>query len=284
MGTAPVSAIVLTYNEEENISACLESLTGWADEVFVVDSYSDDDTVPIAEQYTDLIFEHEFENYAAQRNWAQENLPLSNDWVFHIDADERVTEELADEICEVLDPPSRDVNGYLVAERSYFMGRWIRYGDMYPVYHMRLFRRDKGRCENRDYDQHYLCDEPVEKLSNDLIEENEFDLSAWTARHNRWSSDEALEAVENHEKREDVVEERLLGSPIERRRWLKNRLFYNAPLFVRPFVYFAYRYFVRRGFLDGVEGLIYHVLQGFWFRFLVDAKIYEIRKRRREGG
>ena len=117
-------------------------------------------------------------------------------------------------------------------------------------------------------------------LVRKVIEENEFDLTAWTARHNRWSTAEAKEAVYgDSSKEEDTVEEHLLGSPIERRRWLKNRLFYRAPLFVRPFLYFLYRYFAKSGYKDGVEGLIYHVLQAFWFRFLVDAKIYELRRK-----
>lgn len=281
MSKAPVSVVVLTYNEEDNIAECLESLVGWAGEVFVVDSFSTDSTVEIARQYTDNVVEHPFEHYAAQRNWAQQSLPFSYDWVFHVDADERVTPALADEICDVLEDAPANINGYLVKERSLFMGRWIKHGGMYPVYHMRLFRREAGRCEDRQYDQHYVCDGKVAKLEADLIEENNIDLTDWTARHNRWSTAEALEALMGGETAEDadIVEERLFGTPIERRRWLKNKLFYKTPELVRPFLYFGYRYFLQKGFLDGKEGLIYHVLQGFWFRFLVDAKIYEAEQK-----
>jgi glycosyltransferase involved in cell wall biosynthesis len=277
--TAPISAIVLTYNEEANIEACLQSLVDWTDELFVVDSYSSDNTTEIASDFTDKIFEHKFENYADQRNWAQNNLPILNDWIFHIDADERVSEPLKNEIRSRLQDDCSKVDGFLIPQRTYFMGRWLKHGDLYPVYHLRLFRRSAGLCERRSYDQHFVCEGVTEKLSSDLIEQNQINLTEWTARHNRWASDEVQEVLNGSYNDGDSVNESLFGTPIERRRWLKSKVFYNAPPFFRAFIYFLYRYIGQQGFRDGIEGLIYHTLQGFWFRFLVDAKLYESKKR-----
>jgi hypothetical protein len=115
-------------------------------------------------------------------------------------------------------------------------------------------------------------------LKNDIIEENKIDLTEWINRHNRWASDEAVEFLSEN-RGAGEVQGKLFGSPIERKRWLKGRIFYHSPLFIRSFLYFIYRYFLRLGFLDGKEGLIFHFLQGFWFRFLVDAKIYEVKRK-----
>jgi glycosyltransferase involved in cell wall biosynthesis len=276
MSGIPLSAIILTYNEEANIAECLESLRGLANEVFVVDSYSTDKTLEIARKYSEKIYQHPFVDYGKQRNWAQKNLPILNEWVLHLDADERVSPELAGEIRDVLKNGSNEVNGFLIRKKTIFLGRWIKHGGHYPVYHLRLFRRDKGRCEDRRYDQHFLCEGMVSRLKSDLIEQNQVDLTDWTNRHNRWASAEAEEFMACE--KVGQVEEVFLGNPIQRRRWLKNKVFNQSPLFIRSFLYFLYRYFLRLGFLDGKEGLIFHLLQGFWFRFLVDAKIYAYRK------
>jgi len=277
----PVSVIILTYNEEKNIEECLESVQGWAGEIFIVDSYSTDKTVQVASRYTDKIYQHPFENYGKQRNWAQAALPVTYEWILHLDADERVTSELADEIRRVLENVPEGVNGFLIKKRTIFLGRWIRHGGHYPVYHLRLFRRRAGYCEERSYDQHFICRGKVLRLQHDILEETKIDLTEWISRHNRWASAEAEEALMKSTQHGEI-KERLVGNPIERRRWLKNKVFYSFPLFIRPFLYFIYRYFLRLGFLDGKEGLIFHFLQGLWFRFLVDAKIYEYRKKEGE--
>lgn len=269
----PISAIILTYNEEANIEDCLKSVHDWVGEVLVVDSGSTDETLDIVQRYTSLIYEHSFENYSRQRNWAQAKLPLAYEWVFHLDADERVTPELAHRIADVFRSDLHEhVDGFLVRRRTIFMGRWIRHGGVYPTHHLRLFRRSKGRCEEREYDQHFLVDGPLTRLDADLIDITAPDLATWTERHNRWASAEARHLLAHRSGSMDgLVKGSLTGSPIERRRWLRTHLYEGCPLFLRAFVYFVYRYFFRLGFLDGVEGLIYHVLQGFWYRFYVDA-------------
>src|SRR2546425_936911 len=157
------------------------------------------------------------------------------------------------------------------------MGRWIRRGGHYPSYHLRLFRKGRGFCEERLYDQHFIVRGPVARLKHDYIDVVAADLGTWATRHVRWAGLEAREMlVGTH--RGERVQARAFGNPIERRRWRRERLLWCLPLFVRAFGYWGYRYFLRLGFLDGVEGLIFHFLQGCWYRFLVDAYIHEARR------
>lgn len=275
-----LSVIVLTYNEEANLPACLASLNGLDCEVFVVDSGSTDRTLEIAKAAGAHVAEHSFEHYAAQRNWAQANLPVQSEWMLHLDADERLTPDLVKEINEVMADPAPDVDGFLLRKRTFFMGRWIRHGGHYPSYHLRLLRRDRGHCEDRLYDQHFIVSGRVARLRHDYVDVVASDLSTWTRRHIRWAELEAREMLSVNQG-PHRVQPRLFGTAIERRRWLRERLFWRSPLFVRAFGYWVYRYVFRLGFLDGVEGLIFHFLQGCWYRLLVDAHIYEARRRAR---
>lgn len=272
----PISVIVLTFNEEENIEDCLRSVCDWADETFVVDSGSTDATIEIARRYTRNILEHPFDNYSRQRTWAQGTLPLRNEWILQIDADERVSPELAGSIASLFASTQlASINGAMFSRRTVFMGRWIRHGGHYPVFHTRLYRKQHGRCEDRLYDQHFLVTEPVVRLSGDLIDVLTAELDVWSMRHIRWAGAEAREMRRSNRERGDQVRSTLLAGPVPRRRWLRTVAFGRSPLFLRAFLYFFYRYVLRRGFLDGVEGLIFHFLHGCWYRFYVDAKIWE---------
>jgi glycosyltransferase involved in cell wall biosynthesis len=279
----PVSAIVLTHNEEANIEECLASLKNWASEVFVVDSGSTDRTLDIVRCYTQNIVVHPFETYAHQRNWAQFNLPLTHEWVFHIDADERVTPALSNSIHNLFaGEGARAVQGALMARRTIFMGRPILHGGHYPVYHARLFRRDAGRCEDKLYDQHFIVSGKSVTLEGDLIDLITSDLRVWTQRHAVWGELEAQEQSGTQRDRTNaghIIAGQLDGDAIQQRRWLRTSVYDRAPLFLRSFLYFFYRYVIRLGFLDGVEGLIFHFLQGCWFRFYIDSKIWEMRRK-----
>jgi len=274
-----LSAIILTYNEEGNLPACLESMKALDCEIFVVDSGSTDRTVEIARIGGARVVQHPFDNYAAQRKWAQRNLRIKSDWVLHMDAAERLTPELVIEINKLPQQPPEGIDGFLLCKRIIFMGRWMKYGGYYPSYHLRLFHKRKGFCEDRLYDQHFLVNGKIRSLKHDYIDVITSDLSTWTLRHTRWAELEAREIMGTGN-RGQYVRPALLGNPIERRRWLRENLYGRCPLFVRAFFFWCYRYFVRLGFLDGVEGLIYYVLQGFWYRFYVDAKVFEASKAR----
>ena len=265
-----LSVMILTHNEERNLPDCLSSLKGLDCEIFVVDSGSTDRTAEIARAAGAHVTTHEFENYARQRNWAQEHLPIRSDWVLHLDADERLTPELVGELRQVLETPPPGVDGFLLRKRTVFMGRWIRHGGHYPSYHLRLFRFGKGVCEDRLYDQHFVVQGKTTVLRHDYIDVVAADVATWTGRHVRWAQLEAQELLKGEAAGVRVVPD-LWGTAVERRRWLRERVFWRLPLFGRAFAYGGYRYFVRLGFLDGVEGLIFHFLQGCWYRFLVDV-------------
>ena len=273
-----ITVVVLTYNEEKNITACLESVYNFFKEIFIVDSGSTDKTLEIAKKYTNKIYSHPFDNYSKQRNWAFENLPIETDWILNLDADHRIMPELTMELKSVFTKEiPDDINGFLISRRTMFMGKWIKHGGHYPTYHANLFRKGFGKCEEKLYDQHYLVEGKLLKLEGDIIDIITDSLTNFTTRHNKWSTMEAIYQLSGKHKKEiDIVKADLKGHAIERRRALK-KFYEKFPLFIRPFFYFFQRYFLRLGFLDGKEGLVFHFLQGFWFRFLIDAKIFEIK-------
>ncbi|PWK79888.1 glycosyltransferase involved in cell wall biosynthesis [Mucilaginibacter oryzae] len=275
--------VILTFNEARNIRACLQSAALLNANIFVVDSGSTDETIAICQQFTSNIFHHPFENYALQRNWALNHLPLTGTWVLNLDADHRVTTELAAQLNQIFaQNVNQELNGFLISRRTLFMNKWIRHGGHYPTYHANLFRRGFGMCEEKLYDQHFKVNGKTQALKADIIDVITDSLTSFTARHNHWATLEAQYQFEQQNKpalddNGQLIHPRLFGNPIERRRYLKKR--YEAfPLFVRPVIYFTIRYFFKLGFLDGKTGLVFHFLQGFWFRFLIDAKIYELRK------
>ena len=271
-----ISVIIITYNEEKNIEECLKSVSEWVDEMFIVDSSSTDNTLEIAQKYTEKIYQHPFENFAQQRNWSQENLPIKNEWVFHLDADERVSPELVSELGRLFSSAIY-ADGFMVSRKTIFRNQWIRYGGHYPVYHLRIFRKDKGRSEERLYDQNYIVNGRIIKIKGDIINIINPDIGLWKARHRQWAYLEAREILSNRNRKMNI---KFIGNPIEMRNWIRYKLYYNMPVFIRAFAYFFYRYIIRLGFLDGKQGLIFHFWQGFWFRWLVDIKVSELNKRR----
>lgn len=261
-GKLPVAVIILTRNEEVNLLACLASIRDWASEIFVVDSFSADKTEQIAKSAGAHFVQHQFENQAQQFNWALANLEINSPWVLRLDADERMTKELWEEISLVLPRVKPIVSGFLMKRRVYFLGRWIRYGGYYPAWFLRLFRRGLAKSEEREMDEHLvLLDGRTQKLKNDFIDENKKDLTWWTQKHNEYASREV----------QAVVRRPFSGNQ-------RLSFYYRWPILWRALFYFVYRYFFRLGFLDGREGLIFHFLQGGWYRFLVDAKIEEKKR------
>jgi len=278
----PLSVVVLTYNEEVNIGACLESVLDWAGQVVVVDSGSTDRTVEIAHRFGATVVQHPFETHARQWDWAIRNLALKNDWVLGIDSDQRVSSGLRAEI-ERLFSGGGDglstVDGFYVKRRQIFRGRWIRHGGYYPKYLLKLFRRSAVSVPLDDLlDHHFAVRGRVLKLKGDLVEENrkDDDISFWIDKHNRYATLVAKEELERkREPRRDGISLSSLGDPDERVSWLKG-VWSRLPLYVRPFLYFGYRYFIRLGFLDGKQGLTFHFLHALWFRLLVDIKREEL--------
>jgi glycosyltransferase involved in cell wall biosynthesis len=257
----------------DTLGTTLSSALQVSDEVFVVDSYSRDGTVELARSLGATVVQHAFEHYGAQRNWAIDNLPITRPWQLHLDADEWMDGQLVAAIQALPDEPEHA--GYFVPRYLRFLGRVLRHGGMSPTWHLRLFRTGAGRCEDRKYDQHFLLSGgTTAKLSGAMVDDIRMPLTEWTARHNRWADSEVAELA--NAETQGRVEPDARGNPAQRKRFLR-RKYYHMPLFVRALALFVYRYFVRLGLLDGTEGLIFWFLQSFWFRFLVDAKIWEKR-------
>ena len=278
-----LTTVVLTYNEEQNLPDCLESLRPLNCEVFVVDSGSTDGTREIAESAGAQVVQHTFQSHAHQLNWALEQLPLKATWVLRLDADERVTPELADELRANLPTVDEDIGGFYLKRRVYFMGRWIRHGGYYPTWLLRLWRRDGAIAEERLRDPHphmILRHGRAAYLQHDIEEHNRKGLFDWSEKHNQYALAEAQALMAGPPRQE--IRPSLFGSPEARKRWLRKRIYNRAPLFLRAFLYFVYRYVFRLGFLDGRRGLVFHFIQGFWYRFQVDAFILEQGMRSRE--
>ena len=274
-----MDVVILSLNEEANIGRCLRSVSGLAQRTFVVDSGSCDRTGEIVRTEGATLTFHSFESHSRQWQWALESLPFESEWVLGLDADQEVSTELAHDIRRFISCPGEAV-GAFVARRQVFRGRWIRHGGYYPKYLLKLFRRDQVRVDERDLvDHHFYVDGQKAVLAGDLIESNENEncIAAWIAKHNRYAQLQAAEECGRHD--EASREGSPFGDPDERTRWMKT-IWRMLPLYLRPFVYFSYRYFVRLGFLDGKQGFIFHFLQAFWYRLLVDINIDEIRGRR----
>ena len=280
MKKLPITAIIMTYNETRNLRACLESVKDYIDEIIIVDSFSNDNTEEIAREYTDKFYQNKWINYSKQYLWGIANTDIKNEWVIRLDADERWTKEGFEELKTIIEEDKAD--GIYVKMKIFFMGRFIKHGAFYPNYFLRVYKKSKGAMEDRWMDEHIKVDGVVVHSNIDVIESNydrQENISLWTNKHNSYSTREAVElliAKHNLHKIDTVAN--FWGNKTERKRWLKENLYFNVPLFLRPFMYFVYRYIFKFGFLDGKEGFIFHTLHAFWYRFLVDTKVYQIEK------
>ena len=273
-----VAIVILTYNEEANIAQALDSVAGWANEIFVLDSLSTDRTLEIAGRYDCQIAQNEFENFAKQRNYALANLPISSEWVLFLDADEWLPMDLKREISALL-ATSPAENGFYVKWRLIWMGKWIRRG-YYPCWILRLLRFGKVSCEDRSVNEHLIVEGATGRLRNDIMHEDRKGVTDWIAKHNRYATLEALELLNTRSAsgyRE--IDARLFGTQAQRKRWLRYKVWNHLPSLIRPLLYFFYRYILMGGFLDGRVALAYHFLQALWFPMLIDVKYLEFMAR-----
>lgn len=280
-----LTVIILTYNESLHIRRVLENVIAVANDVVVVDSFSTDDTVSVATSMGARVFQHPFVSHAGQLQWAMENTGITSDWVMRMDADELITTDLANEIKDKLSEVPKEVSGIILKRRVHFMGKWIRYGGYYPVRLLRIWRYGHVAVEQRWMDEHiYLLQGKSVEFAHDIIDDNLNNLSWWINKHNDYATREAMDVLNREfrffEKNNNAV---IKGQPA-RKRWYKNNLYLRLPLLIRACLYFHFRYFILLGFLDGRKGLVWHFLQGFWYRFLVDAKIMQIKWMAKEEG
>lgn len=277
-----ISTIILTYNEEKHIERCIKNAFRFSKSVFLVDSFSTDSTVEIAKSLGAIVFQNKWENnHAIQFNWGLKNLPIETEWVFRLDADEYLTETLIDEIHSKLPSLNTEITGVVFERKMYFLNKLMTKG-MIQMNMLRLFRYKSAICENRWMDEHIVLTEGKSiQFDGYFVDHNLNPLGWWIEKHNNYATREAVELLNiqyNFIGRDEKSMEHHLMSADAQSKRDKKKKYAEMPLFWRSFAYFIYRYIIKMGFTQGKVGFLWHFLQGWWYRTLVDAKIYEIEK------
>lgn len=267
-----ISVVILTFNEVLHIERCIGSVRRVSDKIYVVDSYSTDGTQEIARRLGATVVEHDYVNQAQQMQWAIDNLGLDTEWVMRMDADEYLTDKLVDEIKTVLPELSADVTGVYLPLDVIFQGKNVKHGRLHAPKIMRIWRRGKAYMEQRWMDERMVLTEgSAITFKGRFVDHNLNSLAWWTQKHNNYSNRElAVEAMRMYGIGRD--DEALKG------RNQKKGMYYRLPAFFRAGVYFSVRYFLLGGFIDGKAGLIWATLQAYWYRFLIDAKMSEMKR------
>jgi len=278
------SFIILTYNEEIHLHRLLASIQSLDAPVFILDSKSTDKTIEIAEKFGATVLQHPFENHPKQWDYALKHFPVQTPWVICLDADHVVTPDLNERLKNFKDENYPDTDGIYFNRKFSFKGRWIKHGGYSPFYLLKMMRFGKGHSDLNENMDHRLIVTGKTIIWKDgyLIEENlkEHSISFWIEKHNRYSDLVAHEEVERMlQLRPQTVKPHFWGTPDERTAWLKS-IWWSLPRYLRPMLYFIYRIFFQLGILDGRTGVIFHFLQAFWFRLVVDIKIDEILKQK----
>lgn len=275
-----LSIVILTYNEAAHVSRAIRSVKAIASEIFVIDSFSSDRTVELAEAAGATVLQHPFVNQAKQFQWAMDNAPITADWVMRLDADEIIEAELAAEISAKLPNLPDDITGINLKRKHIFMDRWIKHGGRYPLTLLRIWRRGKAVIEDRWMDEHMrLTEGRAITFSGGFSDHNLNDLTFFTDKHNKYATREAVDVLNQRYHlfaRDEELSAEGSSQQAALKRFIKERIYNRLPFWLGPLGYFLYRYFIQLGFLDGRPGIIYHFLQGFWYRFLVGAKICEL--------
>lgn len=276
------SFIILAFNEEQHLPRLLESIKNLRAPAYVLDSGSTDATLTICKDYGATVRQHPFTNHPKQWHAALQAFPVSTPWIIGLDADQVVSKELSDKLSRFSDADYAGIDGIYFNRKNYFKGQWLKYGGYYPRYLLKMFRYKVGYSDlNENMDHRFIV--PGKTMiwkDGYLIEENlkENNISFWISKHNRYSDLVAEEEFERRNSlRAQTVRPDYFGSPDQKIAWLKN-LWWRLPLFIRPFLYLFYRLVFQLGILDGKKGILFHFLQGFWFRLIVDVKLNELAR------
>lgn len=274
-----LTAIILTFNEHLHIRRCIENVRRVASQVIVVDSGSTDGTVAIARSLGAMVLTNPWVNHAVQFNWVLDHAPIETEWVMRLDADEYLDETLMARLPAALAGAPEGVAGFEVKRPTVFLGRRIAHGGMAPRL-LRFWHRGAARCELRWMDEHMVMESgAVRRLPGNIVDDNLNDLTWWTDKHNRYANREAVDLLWLRHGAADRAQDTrrsLMGGGINR--LLKERVYARLPLGIRPWLFFAYRMILRGGFLDGYRGMMFHTLQGLWYRQLVDAKVMQVER------
>ena len=278
-----LTVVILTLNERLHVRRCIESVRELAQRVVVVDSGSTDETVQIARSLGAEVLEHSFINNAMQLNWTLDHASIETEWVMRLDADEYLDATLRATLAKALRQVGAEVAGFEIRRPTTFLGKRIEHGGMAP-WLLRIWRRGLARCEERWMDEHMvLSGGHVRRLRGRIVDHNLNTLTWWADKHNRYANREAVDLLLLRGKssgREALV----LSRQAALKRWLKSQVYARLPLGVRPFVFWIYRLVFQLGFLDGARGMMFHTLQGLWYRLLVDGKVMEVEQDMRDQG
>jgi glycosyltransferase involved in cell wall biosynthesis len=275
-----LAIIVLTYNESIHISRCRASVDSLDARVLVVDSYSTDGTQDICRSLGVEVYENRFVNQAQQFQWAMDNCNVETEWVLRLDADETLDDDLINEIKKFINADGYGHNGAIFHRKHIFLGKWIKHGGRYPLPMLRLFRKGFAHIEQRWMDEHIVLDLGISTFLKGGFEDNNLNSVSWFIdKHNKYATREMVDIMLHRLFPDESSEISSSTSfKIKLKRFVKERVYNQLPYFIRPTLYFIYRYFFQLGFLDGSRGFAYHFMQGFWYRSLVDLKCMEIER------
>jgi glycosyltransferase involved in cell wall biosynthesis len=272
-----LTTIILTYNESLHIQRCIESIKELNSRVVIVDSFSSDETCEISESLGAEVYQNPFVNQAVQFQWAMDTCNVDTEWVLRLDADETIDEQLVANIKLLIEKDTKEFNGAIFYRKHIFLGKWIKHGGRYPLAMLRLFRNETAHIEQRWMDEHIVLDEGKSIYLQGWFEDNNLNSVSWFIdKHNKYATREMIDIMLKKllSTNEEISKE--TGFKIRFKRFLKQQVYMKLPYFIRPLLYFLYRYFIQLGFLDGVKGFGYHFMQGFWYRALVDLKCIEV--------
>jgi glycosyltransferase involved in cell wall biosynthesis len=274
-----LTVIILTFNEEIHIERAVKSVKNIAKNIFIVDSYSTDNTLKIAKENGAEIFQNKFVNQAKQFQWAIDNLDITTKWVMRLDADEIIEDSLSNSLIKELPKLSDHVTGINFDRKHIFMGKWIKHGGRYPLTMLRMWRHGYAYVEDRWMDEHIVVSSgKTIRMRGGFSDHNLNDLSYFIDKHNKYATREAVEVILksfNGHKFINEINKKNSSFNASYKRYIKEKIYNRLPFGFGPLLYFLYRYFIMLGFLDGKSGFIYHFLQGLWYRFLVNAKVNE---------
>lgn len=275
--------VLLTYNEEIHIERCVRTLLPLGANILIVDSFSEDSTVALANSLGARVLQRPWKNYADQFQWGLGQVSDQAGWVMRMDADEYLEPDLQQEIQRILPTLAEDITGIYIKRKVFFQGQWIRHGGFYPQTLLRIWRAGQGRIEQRWMDEHIVLPPNAKTitLEHHIVDDNLKGITFWTDKHNRYATREMADILiqKYFPHLGDHALRDMSADPQARlKRTIKDDIYNKLPPGLRALLYFLYRYFVLFGFLDGGKGFVYHFLQAFWYRLLVDVKVMEVEK------
>ncbi len=279
-----IAVIILTFNEQKHIGRCLENMRQISDRIYVIDAFSTDKTVSIAESYGAKVFQNAWVNHAHQFQWAVDNCNIDASWIMRMDADEYLEPGLVQEIKTKLPDMPEDVAGIYLKRKVLFKGKWIRYGGFYPHILMRLWRNGKGHIEQRWMDEHIVVTGGrTVHFKEHMVDYNLNSIHWWVNKHNNYAIKEMVELL-NIKYQFFEADDLLMKSDnavgqAKRKRFIKEKIYAALSPAIRASIYFLFRYIIRFGFLDGYRGFIFHFMQGYWYRLLVDVNFNEFERK-----